>query len=197
MTAEPITDVSLLALFDADAVAAVATAVEAAAPDLGDGLIADAVEQPGLHVTLHEFVVTRGHQVLPAARRWCEKAGGELVERVAALGPARLRGSGIVRSARGAAIILDLARPGDWLERLCRTCRAFDGPSFLERGRQPDRLHLTIARTHAPESEVANAVTAVYPLDLVLEPSSVCLALATALPYGQVRWLHARPSSGQ
>jgi hypothetical protein len=156
-----------------------------------------AVDEPGLHVTLHEFVVHPGHRVLPAARSWCELVAGGLLERVAALGPVTLRSSAVVRSVRGAAIMLDLAAPGDKLERLRRPCHAFDGPLFLERSRQPDRLHLTVARTHQPEWEVATAVTAVHRLDLVLEPASFCLALAAALPYGQIRWLHMRRSSSR
>jgi hypothetical protein len=183
----PVTDLSLLALCDDAAIATLSSAVDQLAPELRPGFDRLLVTDPGLHVTLYEFLTRQGHALLPPALRWCRSRGSELVERVADLGPVTFEATAIRRSSRGSAIELRVSSPGQWLPSLDAVCRTVDEDIFRGRRGRPGSLHVTIART--PEAAVATETVAGCPLDLTIAFDRFGLALATELPYGGLSWL--------
>jgi hypothetical protein len=108
---EPVVDVSLFALLDDAAVSAVSSAVAATAPGLVPDLRRLTATQPGLHVTLYEFLHVRGHDGLPLAWQWCQQSGAALVERAAGIGPATFRATGLRLSPVSAVVALAQGDP--------------------------------------------------------------------------------------
>jgi len=181
----PITDVSLLALVDEPML--FAPLVKATIPDLYESFQAATVATPGLHVTLHEFLVAPGHAKLQAALDWCEQSGAALVAHVTRLGMARFAARTLIRSRRGATLMLSSESSDGWLCAVDTACSRITAPLFARRPGRPERLHLTLARS--PELDLREGAVEHHRVDVVIDLNRFCLALATALPYGQIRWL--------
>jgi hypothetical protein len=181
----PITDVSLLALVNQPM--SLAPLIMATVPDLYDAFRRATAEPPGLHVTLYEFLVERGHARLQQALDWCEQSGTELVAQLAPLGTPRIAATTLVRSRHGAALLLSASPLEDWLAAVDAAASRVTEPLFTHRPGRPRRLHLALARTS--ELGLGKGTLQHYPVDTIIDLDRFCLALATALPYGQLRWL--------